>query len=135
MDGSEGENCADDGQCACKEHVSGSHCDECEAGYSMNGFPTCQVSFFLFFVHVQKYCPIQNILSFMKIVKNGMQIECIFSRNSISWNWVFPRTSSYSSQQDKCPLGTSPVELYERVLGRTSSMILSSWKRHSQTYH
>ena len=45
MDGSEGENCADDGQCACKEHVSGSHCDECEAGYSMNGFPTCQVSF------------------------------------------------------------------------------------------
>ena len=62
MDGSEGENCADDGQCACKEHVSGSHCDECEAGYSMNGFPTCQVSFFSFL------CPCAKILSYSKYI-------------------------------------------------------------------
>ena len=44
-DGSEGGNCADDGQCACKEHVAGAKCDQCKAGYSMNGFPACQVSF------------------------------------------------------------------------------------------
>ena len=29
--------------------------------------------------------------------------KCIFSRNSISWNWVLPRTSSYSSLQENCP--------------------------------
>ena len=51
MDGSEEENCNDaDGQCACKEHIAGAKCDECEAGFSMNGFPTCQVCSFTILV-------------------------------------------------------------------------------------
>ena len=35
----------------------------------------------------------------------------------------------------KGQVSIGPVELYERVLGRTSSMILSSWKRHFKTLH
>ena len=61
------------------------------------------------------------------------QNECIFSRNSIFWNLVLPRTSSSRSLQDMCLQGTSPMELYERVISRTSSMIWSSWNMHSQT--
>ena len=43
MDGSEDGNCASDGQCSCKENIAGAKCDQCQEGYSMNGFPTCQV--------------------------------------------------------------------------------------------
>ena len=43
MDGSEDGNCATDGQCSCKENIAGAKCDQCQEGYSMNGFPTCQV--------------------------------------------------------------------------------------------
>ena len=43
LDGSEDGNCATDGQCSCKENIAGAKCDQCQEGYSMNGFPTCQV--------------------------------------------------------------------------------------------
>ena len=37
--------------------------------------------------------------------------------------------------KDECPKGMSPVEMYEQVLSRTSSLISSAWKRHSQTLY
>ena len=41
--GSENPQCNDNGQCPCKENFSGERCDSCAEGYSMGGFPTCQV--------------------------------------------------------------------------------------------
>ena len=38
-------NCSENEQCVCKSHIIGEKCDRCEEGYTMNGFPKCQVIF------------------------------------------------------------------------------------------
>ena len=43
MDGIIEKNCNAKEQCVCKSHIIGEKCDRCEEGYSMNGFPNCQV--------------------------------------------------------------------------------------------
>ena len=43
-EGSESTQCADNGKCTCKPNVTGDKCDQCAEGYTMNGFPTCQVN-------------------------------------------------------------------------------------------
>ena len=43
-DGSQDGNCNEEGKCTCKsENIAGDKCDQCAEGYSMNGFPACQV--------------------------------------------------------------------------------------------